>query len=178
MKVGLFGGSFNPPHIGHMMACYHILETTDIDKIWLMPCYKHAFSKELIDFSLRVKMCEIGASIFGSKVLVSTIENEFKDKNYTIDTVSYLKKEYPHIEFVLIVGSDLIAEIEKWKDYKKLEKIVEFYVLDRTKKEDSSFIFPNISSTMIRTNVSQNKPIDGLVPKKVVEFIKEMKLFR
>jgi nicotinate-nucleotide adenylyltransferase len=177
MNVGLFGGSFDPPHIGHMIACYYILNTTDIDQIWLTPCYKHAFDKKLENFEHRVNMCTLASQIFNNRVIVSTIENELGPKNWTVETVKILKKKYPHIMFSLIIGDDIFKEIEKWKDYKELKKIIKFYVLNRLGSEKNDFVFPHISSSQIRENIKNNKSIEKLLPNCVIEYIDKHKLY-
>jgi nicotinate-nucleotide adenylyltransferase len=177
MIIGLFGGSFNPPHIGHMMACYHILATTDIDKIWLLPCYRHAFNKELISFEHRINMCTQASKLFNNHVIVSTIENELGPKNWTIDTVSLLKKKYPHITFIFIMGNELLCESTKWKDYDKLKKIIKFYILNRTEENNNGFI-SRVSSSLVRQKIKNKESIQGLVPSSVADYIKQHKLYQ
>ncbi len=185
MKIAIFGGSFNPPHIGHMMACYYVLATTDIDEIWLVPSYKHPFEKEYLDFELRINMCEISVDIFKEKVKVMRFEEEIcKERGeavYSIDLLKYIREKYPGHKFFFIIGSDILLESNQWKDFDKLEEYATLIILVRKgvdPAEDYKSVLPDISSTMIRENIKRSIPVSGLVPRGVLRFIEENNLYR
>jgi nicotinate-nucleotide adenylyltransferase len=185
MKIALFGGSFDPPHIGHMMACYYVLSTMDIDEVWMVPAYRHPFGKESLDYDLRVKMCELSVSIFKEKVRVMRFEEELGSKTdkpiYTIDLLKYLRERFREDRFYFIVGSDILLESEHWKDFDKIENYASLIILIRRgvdPAEDYKCVLPDISSSIIRDNIKKGIPINGLVTKEVLRFIEDNGLYR
>ncbi|MCX7944829.1 MAG: nicotinate (nicotinamide) nucleotide adenylyltransferase [Deltaproteobacteria bacterium] len=185
MKIGIFGGSFDPPHIGHMMACLYVLTTTDIQKIWLLPSYRHPFNKNMSSYEMRVKMCEISSTIFGDKVEVKRFEEELAQNNngpiYTIDVLRFIRDKFRDYTFYLVIGSDILNEIERWKEYNKIEDYAKILILIRRgvdPAEDYKAILPDISSTLIRENIQKGIPITGLVCKNVIKFIEENELYK
>ncbi len=178
MHIGLFGGSFNPPHIGHGLVCYYLLETTSLEQIWLIPTYQHAFSKGLAPFHDRVRMCALLAEPFGNRVLVSEVERERGGISYTVDTVQHLVAHYPGHTFEWIIGADILAETSRWKDYDRLRSMVPFRVLGRDGYEGGGAVsIPNVSSTEIRERIAAGLPIDGLVPRSVQAYLETHRLF-
>lgn len=182
MKIGIFGGAFDPPHIAHTLSCLYALETSDIEQIWVIPCYKHAFAKDLTGYSHRVEMCRIAMKCFGDKVIISEIESERTEISYTIDTLKILKERNPQDTFTLIIGTDILAEIDKWKDFDKIKEIAEVLVLprpiDKNNLSEENFFMPNISSRMIRELLKNNKDSSQFLSKKVLQYIKENHLYK
>jgi len=183
-KVGLFGGSFNPPHVCHSMVCLYVLQTTEIDTILLVPCYTHALEKKLAPFPHRYEMCRLLAQSLGDCVKVSDIEAHRDGISYTIDTILEFKTRYPENEFTLLIGSDAWTEKDKWKDFDRIREEVEILTLPRyTKSEETSFssgyfFFPDVSSTMIREKIQRGEPIDAYVPLAVRKYIRKHNLYR
>ncbi len=178
MHIGLFGGSFNPPHVGHGLVCYYLLETTGLEKIWLLPTYKHAFDKELAPFPARVRMCELLATPFGGHVVVSTAEWERGGTSYTIDTVQFLLAHHPGHTFEWIIGADILEEASRWKDFDRLKGLVDFRVLGRQGYSGGpAIVMPNVSSTDIRRRLAGGRPIDDLVPRAVRAYIEDTGLY-
>lgn len=183
MKIAILGGSFNPPHVCHLMICYYVLETTDVDKIWLVPCYRHAFDKELIAFHHRFNMCSLAVEIFNERITVSSVEEKQKGISWTIDTVRYLKTLYPDVTFEWLVGSDVTREFTSWKEFDDLQKMVTFRIIPRSgylenvQEGHNNLFFPNISSTMIRDRIKKGLSISHLVPKSVEKYIREHRLY-
>ncbi len=184
MKIGIFGGTFDPPHMSHVLACLYVLETTDIDKIFVIPCSKHPFSKDTVDFTHRFEMCRLAMKPLEDGVEVLDIEGKRGGVSYTIDTVKELKEKYPADDFVLIIGSDILDETHEWKDIDELERIVEIHVLPRLMedsyekvKESDFFFLPDISSTEIRERIASRKPIDHLVAQSVLRYIQLNSLY-
>src|SRR5262245_13785522 len=131
MQIALFGGSFNPPHVAHQLACAYVLASARVDELWMVPTFKHPFDKQLAPFADRVAMCERAAAIFGGKVKVSRIEGELGGDSYTLRTVKALAAQHPGDRFFLVIGSDLVAEREKWHGWPELKALVEFIVVGR-----------------------------------------------
>ena len=132
MKIAVLGGSFNPPHMCHVfMSCY-VLAAFDIAQVWFVPCYKHAFRKELVSFHHRFTMCCLAVeSLREELVKVSSIEKERHGTSWTIDTVRYLKASYPEHDFTWIIGSDVLDELDKWKGFDQLQELISFIVVPR-----------------------------------------------
>lgn len=130
MRVALFGGSFDPPHIGHQLACLYVLETHDVDEVWMLPCAQHPFAKQMSPFAHRVAMCRLAVSSL-SRVKVCTIEEELSGPSYTLHTVRALSARYPEHEFLLVIGADLLRERERWHGATELCERVRFIVLGR-----------------------------------------------
>jgi len=133
-NVAIYGGSFSPPHIGHVICAQYVISTQDIDKIIIVPCNQHAFNKQLFDFDLRLKMCEYNFENI-KNVEVSDIEKQLGGTYYTIRTLEYFKSSYPNWNLHLIVGEDIVnsSEIKKWKNYDEIEKLAKLIVLPRSK---------------------------------------------
>lgn len=184
MRIAIFGGSFDPPHIGHMMACYYILATTDAQQVWMVPSYRHPFNKESAPYEYRVKMCELSSAIFGERVKVMRFEEDIAKESdepvYTINLLRYITARYKDDRFYFVIGSDILEEVEKWKDFDKIENYAKLIILRRRgvdPAEDYKSILPEISSSMIRENIKKSIPISGLVCNDVLRFIEENNLY-
>src|SRR5438067_9380807 len=116
VRIAIFGGSFNPPHVAHQLSCAYVLATArpSIDQVWMIPTWKHPFAKALAPYDDRVKMCEIAARIFDGNVVVSRIEEQLGGDSFTLHTVKALKKQHPEHQYALVIGADLVAERERW----------------------------------------------------------------
>lgn len=207
MKVAILGGSFNPPHICHVFITHYVLATSDVDQLWFLPCYKHAFGKPLAAFQYRLTMCSLAlASFREGLVKVLPIEQERPGTSWTIDTVRYLKRSSPEIDFTWIIGSDVLDELDKWKDFDQLQQVISFFVVPRAgspnqqqchsdpavgarfgsviqlkaqsnELELQGVWLPNISSSLVRERVKRKQSIQHLVPRKVEEYIYAHKLY-
>lgn len=132
MKIAILGGSFNPPHIGHLFICSYVFACADVEQVWCIPCYQHAFGKSLAAFEHRLAMCELALSAFRENAVnVLSIERDRQGTSWTIDTVRYLRKNYPDIDFTWIIGSDVLNELEQWKDFDELQRLIDFLVVPR-----------------------------------------------
>ena len=107
-NVGLFGGSFNPPHVCHALATLWALQTHGLDEVWWVPTYQHAFGKDLVSFEHRLEMCRRATRALG-QVQIHDIERRMGGESRTIDTVEVLTQENPGVKFWLIVGTALIV---------------------------------------------------------------------
>lgn len=178
MKVGLFGGSFNPIHNSHMKIVNDTLESKIVEEVWIIPCGQHAFGKNLLDSGHRVKMIEY--AIKGrDDVKINRVELESEGVNYTIDSVQKLKRQFDH-NFYLIVGADALLDLPKWKNGKKLMGMVDFLVFERgnyaVRDEIRNRViyresFFGTSSTEIRERIVRGESISGLVPIGVEKYI-------
>ena len=183
MRIALFGGSFNPPHVGHLLAASYVRAVAGIDALWLMPAHRHPFAKTLAPWDDRLALCRALAAHF-TNVEVTEVEKDVPGDGRTIDTVEYLKAHHPHEDFTFIIGSDNLDQLSEWKDIERLKKEIPFLVLRRPGFEDqpgwtfSGITLPDFSSTQIRENISKNQPITNLTPEPVQDYILENSLYR
>ena len=185
-RVALFGGSFNPPHVGHVMVVSWLLASGRADEVWLIPVGTHAFGKSLAPFADRVAMAKAAIAIFGARARVEEIEGERDGTSYTIDTVEALRARHPDARFSLVVGTDILVERPKWKEFDRLLTLVELVVVRRAgiagaEKDDPTNptpLFPDVSSTEVRARLARGERVDGLLPQGVVEIVGARRLYR
>lgn len=150
--VALFGGSFNPPHVGHVLAAVYVLATFPVDEVRVVPVYRHAFAKDLAPFDERFELCE---RAFGwlPRVTLSPVERELGGDSLTLRTLEHLTGREPHCDFRLIVGSDVLADLPKWHRFDRVEALAPLLVLGRVGYPDArapAAVLPEVSSTAIR----------------------------
>lgn len=173
MKIGIYGGSFDPIHNGHLMLAENARVELKLDMVIFVPCYISAYKykKETLSFNYRYWMID-KALKHNYYMTVSNIEHR-KNPSYTIDTIKRFKELYPKDELYLINGPDAMKTFHTWRDYKHIEKYckVVYGGLD--------FFCPKIEirSTLIRQMIKENRPIRYLVPDTVNKYIKEKKLY-
>ena len=184
VRVALYGGSFNPPHVCHVMTCAYVLASAPVDAIWLLPVGHHPFAKnaELLPFAHRHRMCELAVELFGSRVAVSDVESRLPGPNRTVDTVDHLRRENPGVGFSLVMGTDLFRERHLWKDFDRLERTVPFIVLEREGYPPppgvaASPILPDVSSSEIRQRLANGTDVSTLVPAGVADYIRAHGLY-
>lgn len=187
MRIGIYGGSFNPIHNAHVGIVKYILDKLQLDKILIIPVGKASHRDDvMVDGEFRKKMCEL-AFEGEEKISISNIEIKSKKLSYTIDTLRKLISLYGgHHEFYEIVGEDSAYSFSKWKEYEKILELSKVVVFRREGYnggiEDKNIIYLNtplydISSTMIREKIKNGESIRDLVPEKVAKFIEENRLY-
>jgi nicotinate-nucleotide adenylyltransferase len=181
--VALLGGSFNPPHVAHMMAAYWTLATQAVSEVWLLPAYRHPFGKALAPFQDRVRMCEL-ASAAVRGVHVCTAEAELSQDplvGKTARTLEHLVEKHPTLRFALVVGADILAETERWYRWDRILELARLVVVGRQGHPDASGSvppLPGISSTEIRARIGRGEGVSELVPATVLRYIEERGLYR
>jgi nicotinate-nucleotide adenylyltransferase len=179
MRIALFGGSFNPPHVAHQMAALYVLETAPIDEIWLLPTFRHAHGKALAPFDDRLAMCELAARALGARAKVSDVEREIGDESRTLRTLRTLQARFAEHIFSLVIGADLLAEVPSWYGGAELQRSVPFIVVGRSGAGTESagagrggaLALPEISSTQVRAALAAGSSVEGLVPRVVLDYI-------
>lgn len=148
--IALFGGSFNPPHIGHLEIAKRVGRRKRVDSVWVLPTYCHPFGKKLAPFTERLEKCR---QLFKGidKVKVKDWEMKKGGMSYTLDLILFLKKKFPAYQFSWVMGNDDYAERDKWKDFSAIERLVKIIVFPRGENSP----IPNISSTEIRKNYDE-----------------------
>jgi len=182
MRVALYGGSFNPPHLGHELAALYVLETAGVDELWLMPTFQHPFDKALESFEDRLAMCRLAAAALGPRARVTDIERELGDESRTLRTVRVLQARHPEHEFTLVIGADLVEETAAWYGGEELRATVPFIVVGRAGHKASAGAspvveMPAVSSTEIRRALADGRPASGLVSRAVLDYIHARGLF-
>ena len=190
MKIGLYFGSFNPIHIGHLLVAIHIREAANLDEIWFIVSPQNPFKKnvDLAPENHRLEMVKLAIEpISNFKVL--DIEFNLPKPSYTHLTLKELKKNYPKYDFKLIIGADNIEKFHEWKEAEWIQKNVEILVYNRNKNQASSvnnqdnyFKIQNlplldISSTEIRNRIKENKSILYFIPEKVENYIVDNQIY-
>lgn len=189
-KTGLFFGSFNPVHIGHMIIANYMATQTDLDETWLVVSPQNPLKRKQTlarDFDrLHLVRLAIGDN---PKLRSSDIEFGLPQPSYTINTLIYLREKYPNREFVLIMGSDNLATLHKWKNHEIILRDYELYVYKRpdyvngplvahphVKLFDAPLMY--LSSSYIRQSIREGRSVQYLVPEAVYEYLQTSHLYR
>lgn len=199
MKIAILGGSFDPPHLGHIIIVQQVLELCAIEQVWLLPVFAHSFEKKLAPAFHRLAMTKF---LQKDNIQVSDIEIKQKKVNYTIETLEILQRKFPDNKFSFIIGSDQLKDFPRWEGWQTIisefglivfpreivfEKFKEYVKKTlRLKKipknlillTQKNLVLTNISSTMIRKRVHEEKSIRYLVPKEIEEYITKHKLYK
>ncbi|GEM_PF-56198 len=188
-RVGILGGTFNPPHVGHALLAHAMLATENIDELWIIPVYKHPFGKGMVDFDARVELCRRAFSKLGDKVRVVEIERDLPKPSYTVQTLSALHAVRPGITPTLIIGSDIVPELPRWNEPEKLPILSNIIVVPRQGaplltnpdtidlKIYRGFRLPKVSSSAIKRAIRSGDSIDGLLDLEVLKYIQEHQLY-
>jgi nicotinate-nucleotide adenylyltransferase len=190
MKIGLYFGTFNPVHIGHLIIANHMAEHSDLDEIWMVvtPHNPHKKKSTLLDDHHRLQMVHLATEDY-PKIKPSDIEFKLAQPNYTVNTLVHLEERFPTHAFSLIMGEDNLKSLHKWKNYEVLLKNYNIYVYPRLEAkgrtaEPENLELKNhpriynidapvveISSTFIRNNIKEGRNIQPLLPAKVWEYV-------
>lgn len=183
--VGLFFGSFNPIHIGHLIIANHLVEHSAMDELWLVVTPQNPFKEKqsLLDNYLRLEMVNLAIEEY-PKLRASNIEFQLPQPNYTVNTLAYLEEKFPNISFALIMGEDNLKSLHKWKNYEYILEHYPIYVYPRISEgamPDNLVQHPHIkrvtapiielSSTFIREEIKARRNVRPLLPEKVWQYI-------
>ena len=185
MKIGLYFGTFNPIHIGHLIIANHMAEYSNLDQIWMVvtPHNPHKQKNTLLDDYHRLHMVHLATEDF-LKIKPSDIEFKLPQPNYTVNTLAHLQEKYPMHEFSLIMGEDNLNSLYKWKNYEVLLQNYDIYVYPRLNAGELDNQFANhpkihrlgapvieLSSTFIRESIKNGKNVIPMLPNKVWEYV-------
>ncbi len=189
MKVGLFFGSFNPIHVGHMVIANYIKEYTDVDRIWFVVSPQNPFKKKnsLLDDYQRLEL--VNRAIEGhDDYEASSIEFKLPQPSYTIDTLTYLKEKHPNYTFKIIMGSDNLQHFHKWKNFETILQNYELIVYPRPNYDVEDFQYEGsiqivkaplmeISSSLIRRMLAEGKKPSFFLAPAVYQYIEDMHFY-
>ena len=180
-RVAIYGGSYNPPHVGHVLAVAYALSTQPIDEVLVVPCFVHPFAKELASFDDRFAMCE-KAFGFLPGVSVSRVEAELGGESRTLRTLEHLASQRPGWSMRLLVGSDILGDAPKWHGFERVKLLAPLIVLGRAgtfARGAPESLLPEVSSTDIRAWLAggELERVRPLVPRRVLEHIAERGLY-
>lgn len=185
MKVGLYFGTYNPIHIGHLIIANHMAEFADLDQVWMVVTPHNPLKKKttLLDDHQRLHMVYLATEDY-PKINPSDIEFKLPQPNYTVNTLAHLHEKYPTHDFSLIMGEDNLKTLHKWKNYDVILDRYDIYVYPRISEEEENSEMKShpkvhvidapiveISSTFIRNSIKQGKNIQPLLAPKVWDYI-------
>lgn len=177
--IGILGGSFNPPHMGHVLAAHYALLRWPLKKVMVVPSFSHPFGKPLPPFEHRFAMCQLAFAHLGDNVEISNVEEQLGGVSFTVETIRELVRKYPGEHFRLIVGGDIMSDLPKWREVDELTKLAPLLVIPRLQEGnvlgagDDGAALPDVSSTSIREQLAQGKIPPGTVPDKVAAYIRQ-----
>lgn len=174
MRVALVGGSFDPPHLAHVQVVLHLLKSGRFDEVWIVPSPQNPLKPASTPFEDRLTMCRLAFEDIDPRVHVR--EDEGSLSGYTIDLIRHLKQHFPQAHFTFVGGSDLAEEIPRWKESEALQKLLSFEFLPRP--PDPASPFSPTSATEIRERIKKGLPTETLVPKPVLAFLRNHKLYQ
>ena len=191
-KIGLYFGTFNPIHVGHLTIANYMVEYSDLDEVWLVvtPHNPHKKKNSLLDDIHRLAMVRIAVEDY-PKLKASSIEFDLPQPNFTVNTLAHLEEKYPEYEFCLIMGEDNLKSFHKWKNYEVILERYAIYVYARISegRVESRFMdhpaitlieapIMELSSTFIRNAIKKNKNIRPMLPDAVWKYLDEMNFYR
>ncbi|AEB24792.1 MULTISPECIES: nicotinate-nucleotide adenylyltransferase [Bacillus] len=185
-KIGIFGGTFDPPHNGHLLMANEVLHQAELDEVWFMPNQipPHKQNEDFTDSRRRVEMLRLAISSNpGFKLELAEMERE--GPSYTYDTVRLLKERHPNDKLFFIIGADMIEYLPKWYKLDELLKLIQFIGVRRPGYHIETpypLLFADVpefgvSSTMLRERLKAKKPTQYLMPDEVRQYIEENDLY-
>ncbi len=189
MKIGLFFGTFNPVHTGHLIIAEYFVEQTDLKEIWFVISPQNPLKdkRTLLADHHRLTLLKIAIED-NPKFKVTDIEYKMSKPSFTIKTLAFLSEKHPDKKFVLLMGSDNLVTFHKWMNYEQILKYYEIYVYPRPKAAEEKLPEYNnvriiqaplieISSTFIRKSIKDKKDVRYFLPEKVYNYIREMHFY-
>jgi nicotinate-nucleotide adenylyltransferase len=185
MQVAVFGGSFDPPHAGHVLMAAYLGAVASFDQVLVVPVFGHAFEKPLTAFEHRLRMCQLAFEKLPF-VEVTPIEATLKRPNYTLHTLQAIQRAHPDWQLQLAMGTDVLAESHQWHALDAVVALAPPFVFERhgtTGGGDKTHLLPQVSSTELRVLLRQRsdpdatRKLDEMLPQCVREYIEEYRLY-
>jgi len=191
-KIGLYFGTFNPVHVGHLAIANHMVEFSDLDQVWMVvtPHNPHKKKSTLLDNNHRKMMVDIALEEYPN-IKSSAIEFDLPQPNFTVNTLAVLDEKYPKQKFCLLMGEDNLKSFHKWKNFEVILSRYELFVYPRLTPNKATALLENhpnvtrvaapimeISSTAIRKAIKSKKNIRPLLPQNVWQYLDEMNFYK
>ncbi len=183
-RIGVLGGSFDPPHCGHVLLASYALSIAPIDGLLVVPAFAHPFGKRMAPFEHRLAMAELAfASLDPARCAITDIESTLAPPSYTVRTLEALQVRLPDASFRLLVGSDIVKDTAKWSQIERVRELAPFFVIgrgghDADDAEDAPLDLPAVSSTEVRARLAAGRDVRGLVPSAVVAYLEQHGSYR
>jgi nicotinate-nucleotide adenylyltransferase len=186
MRVAFYGGSFDPPHVAHVLGAAYVLSAGGFTRVLVVPVFEHAFDKVLTPFEHRARMCELSMSLLPG-VEVSRIEQTLPTPSRTLYTLRALAEGHPDWELGLVIGADVLTEAQKWHAFDEVTRLAAPFVLGRVgvaHPDAPPAVLPDVSSTRVRELLRRRAEPDArlelerLVPLAVREYIDARDLYK
>ena len=191
-KIGLYFGTFNPIHVGHLIIANHIVEFSELDEVWFVVTPHNPLKKKktLLEDHHRMAMVRIAVEDY-PKLKASNVEFDLPQPNYTVNTLAHLEEKYPGQNFCLIMGEDNLKGLQKWKNYEVILERYSIYVYPRISEGIVEIQFKNhekikkidapiieLSSTFIRNGIKSGKNIRPMLSAEVWKYLDEMNFYK
>ena len=168
-RIALFGGSFDPPHLGHVLAACYARVVGQVDEVWVLPVAKHAYGKPISPWEQRWQLCEVA---FAGLSFVRLRDDERTNPGgYTFDLIERLRGNYPHHQWSLVGGPDTALDLLNWHRGAELVNMIEVIPVPRRSYDEHPAALPQISSSLIRERLARKEDIRALVPPAVADLI-------
>ena len=192
MKIGLYFGTFNPIHVGHLIIANHMVEYSDLDEIWMVvtPHNPHKNKSSLLANHHRFELVYLAVQKY-DKIKPSDIEFKLPQPNYTINTLAHINEKYPQHEFSLIMGEDNLKSFHKWKNFETILENHHLYCYPRISEVEIKSNFNNhpkihkieaqviqLSASLIREGIKNKKNVAPMLPIETWKYIDEMNFYR
>lgn len=191
MNIGLYFGTFNPIHVGHLIIANHMVENSELDEVWMVVTPHNPFKKKatLLDNHQRLEMVYQATEDY-PKIKPTDIEFQLPQPSYTIHTLAHIQEKYPKYQFSLIMGEDNLQNLHKWKNHEEIIKNHNIYVYPRIFENKKELTFSQesiykiyapiveVSSTHIRKSINEGKNVKPLMPLKVWEYVDRMNFYK
>jgi nicotinate-nucleotide adenylyltransferase len=168
-RIALFGGSFDPPHLGHVLAACYARVVAQVDEVWVLPVAKHAYGKPISPWQQRWRLCQ---AAFAGLSFVRLCDDECANPSgYTIDLLDLLRTRHPQHRWLLVGGTDTAQDLPNWHRGAELVQMIEVIPVPRRGYDEHPAALPQISSSAVRERLKRHEAITELVPPAVSDLI-------
>lgn len=173
-RVALFGGSFNPPHIGHSAICRWVFHRGLADEVWAIPCFDHPFGKRLAPFDHRLAMCRLAFMKLRLPIRVLDVERRLGGVSFSVRTIEHLRSLHPGVRFSLVTGGDVQGQAPAWRGFERIRGQVDLIPIPRGEGSP----IPDVSSTEVRRRIEAGEPYRDLIEPEIAIYIVTKGLYR
>jgi nicotinate-nucleotide adenylyltransferase len=182
VRFGILGGSFDPPHLGHVLLASYALASCELDELLVVPVYQHALGKDLsVPFEHRLRMCELAFADL-RRLTVSPLERELGGTSRTLRLIEALERQHGDASFRLVLGADILHEVARWQAFDEIQRRAPLFVAGRAGTahddvDERTPVLPNVSSTELRALLSRGEDPGPWLPRRVHEYVRQHGLY-